>query len=63
MGTHFSYVIYFLCYLGMGLLGADYKVLVTQMKVYRDESVGDIGNGLGKKGGVKCKCKCAESQK
>lgn len=63
MGTRFSYVIYFLCYLGIGLLGDDYKVLVTQMKVYRDESVGEIGNGQGKKREIKCKCKYAEGQK
>lgn len=35
----------------MGLLGDDYKVLVTQMKVYRDESIGEIGSSLGKKKG------------
>lgn len=52
MGTHFSYVIYFLCCLGMGLLGDDCKVLVTQKKVYRDESVGEIGSGLGENANV-----------
>lgn len=47
----------------MGLLGDDYKVLVTQMKVYRDDSVGEIGSGLGKKGEIKWKYKYTESQK
>lgn len=39
----------------MGLLGDDYKVLVIQMKVYRDESFGETDRGLGKKKGGKGK--------
>lgn len=39
------------CYLGMGLLEDDYKVLVIQMKVYRDESVGEPDRCLGKERG------------